>query len=183
MPFGATVAGDVFQRKLDQCFGHLKNVIVIADDIMVVGKQPNLRDHDTALTNLLNTARECNVCLNYDKLQYKQMEVDFFGKTCTTDGRKPSQSKVKAIQEMPPPQSKKQVQSFIGMVNYLSKFSAQLSELAEPIHELSKERVPFNWGPEHEEAFHLIKKEVTAAPIIAYYNPNKPTILQMDASC
>ena len=79
MPFGATVTGDIFQRKLDQCFGHLKNVIVIADDIMVVGKQPNHRDHDTALTNLLNTARECNICLNYDKLQYKQTEVDFFG--------------------------------------------------------------------------------------------------------
>ena len=124
MPFGATVVGDVFQRKLDQCFGHLQNVIVIADDIMIVGKQPNHKDHDTALTNLLNTARVCNVCLSYDKLQYKHTEVDFFGETYTVDGQKPSQSKVKAIQEMPPPQCKKQVQSLIGMVNYLSKFSA-----------------------------------------------------------
>ena len=183
MPFGATVAGDVFQRKLDQCFGHLENVIMIADDIMVVGKQPNHRDHDMALTQLLKTARECNVCLNYDKLQYKRTEVDFFGKTYTIDGQKPSQSKVKVIQEMPPPQSKKQVQSFIVMINYLSKFSAHLSELAEPICELAKERVPFNWGPEHDEAFSLIKKEVTAAPILAYYNPKKPTVLQTDASC
>ena len=39
MPFGVTVAGDVFQYKLDQCFGHIKNVIVIADDIMIVGKK------------------------------------------------------------------------------------------------------------------------------------------------
>ena len=69
------------------------------------------------------------------------------------------------------------------MVNYLSKFSARLSELAEPIRELSKEKVPFNWGPEHDEAFCSIKKEVTAAPILAYYNPNKPTVLQMDTSC
>ena len=68
------------------------------------------------------------------------------------------------------------------MVNYLSKFSARVSELAECICELSKERVPFNWGLECEEAFHLIKKEVTAAPILAYYNPNKPTVLQTDAS-
>ena len=90
MPFGATVMGYVFQRKLYQCFSHLKNVIVIADDIMVVGKQPNCRDHDTALTNLLNTARKCNIHLNYDKLQHKQTEVDFFGETYTTDGRKPS---------------------------------------------------------------------------------------------
>ena len=53
MPFQATVAGDVFQCKLDQSFGQIKNVIVIADDIMVVGKQHNHRDHDQALTTLL----------------------------------------------------------------------------------------------------------------------------------
>ena len=156
---------------------------MIADDIMIVGKQPNYKDHDIALTNQLNTARVCNVCLNYDKLQYKQTEVDFFGKMYTVDGQKPSQSKVKAKQEMPPPQCKKQVQSLIGMVNYLSKFSAWLSELAKPICKLSKEKLPFNWGPEHDEAFQLIKKEIMASPILAYYNPNKPTILQTDASC
>ena len=48
---------------------------------------------------------------------------------------------------------------------------------------MSKEKVPFNWGPEHDEAFQLIKKEITTAPILAYYNPNKPTILQTNASC
>ena len=71
MLFGATIASNVFQRNLDQCFGHLQNIIVIADDIMVVGKQPNHKDHDVALTELLNTARECYVHLNYNKLQYK----------------------------------------------------------------------------------------------------------------
>ena len=129
---------------------------MIVDDIMVVAKQPSHKDHNVALTKLLNTARECNVHLNYDKLQYKQKEVDFFGETYTEDRWKPSQSKVKAIQEMPSPQCKKQVQSFIGMVNDLSKFSAWLSELAKPIQELSKEKVPFNWGPEHDAAFCLI---------------------------
>ena len=109
MPFGITVAGDVFQRKLDQYFGQIEQVIVIADDIMVVGNQPNHRDHDVALTNLLETARKSNIHLNYDKLAYKKTEVDFFGKTYTTDGCKPAQSKVSAISEMPPPTSMKQV--------------------------------------------------------------------------
>ena len=59
------------------------------------------------------------------------------------------------------------------MINYLSKFSVQLSELAKPIRELSKEKVPFNWGPEHDIAFQLIKKEIMATLILAYYNPNK----------
>ena len=133
MPFGATVTGDVFQCKLDQCFGHIPNVIVIADDIMVVEKMQNHRDHDQALTTLLQIAKGCNVGLNYEKLQYKQTEIEFFGETYTVNGCKPAQSKGKAIVEMPPPSCKKQVQSFKGMVNYLSKFSAHLSELAEPI--------------------------------------------------
>ena len=99
------------------------------------------------------------------------------------EGCKPAQSKIKSIQEMPAPQCKKQVQSFIGMVNYISKFSARLSELTEPIRDLCKEKVPFNWGPEHDGAFQLIKKEITSAPILACYNPKKPTVLQTDASC
>ena len=39
MPFGISVAGDVLQRKLDECFGHIKNLTIIADDIMVIGKK------------------------------------------------------------------------------------------------------------------------------------------------
>ena len=182
MPFGATVAGDVFQCKLDQCFRHLKNVIVIADDIVIVSRQANHKDHDQALTTLLDTARIYNMPLNYDKLQCKQTEVEFFGETYTTDGHKPAQSIVKAIQEMPPQTCRKQVLSFIGMVNYLSKFSAQLSELAESIRELCKEKVPFNWGPEHEDAFRLVKREIASTPILSYYNPKKHTVLQTDAS-
>ena len=123
MPLGVTVARDVFQHKLDQCFGHIKNVIVIADDIMIVGKKHNHSDHDQALTILLYTAKSCNVQLNYEKLQYKKDEVNFFGKMYTTSGCKPAQSKVSAITAMPAPTSKKQVQSFIAMINYLSKFS------------------------------------------------------------
>ena len=86
---------------------------------------------------------------------------------------KPAQTKVSAITPMPEPSHKKQVQSFIGMDNYLSTFSTRLSELAKPIRELSKDKVLFNWGPEHQEAFISIKKEITSALILAYYNPPK----------
>ena len=158
MPFGATVAGDVFQCKLDQCFGHIPNVIVIDDDIMVDGKMQNHRDHNQTLTTLLQTARECNVKLNYEKLQYKQTDVEFLGETYTVDGCKPGQRKVKAIVDMPLPNCKRQVQSFIRMVNYLSKFVACLLELAESIWEFPRRRFQFNWGPEHEDVFQAGKE-------------------------
>ena len=96
-PFGATVASDVFQCKLEECFGKMKQVIIIADNIMIAGYKPDHSDHDQAFTNLLQIARKCNVKLNYDKLQYKQEEVEFFGETCTTSSCKPAKSKVSTI--------------------------------------------------------------------------------------
>ena len=73
MPFGATVAADVFQCKFDQCFGMIKQVIVIADDIMIVGKQQNQRGHDLSLTTLLDTERKCNV--HFDKQASSKQSV------------------------------------------------------------------------------------------------------------
>ena len=49
------------------------------------------------------------------------------------------------------------------MINYLSRLFLRLSELAEPIRELSKDKVPFNWGPEHQQAFTQMKKEIASA--------------------
>ena len=68
------------------------------------------------------------------------------------------------------------------MINYLAKVSPRLSEIAEQIRELEKDKVPFNWGPEHQEAFSSLKKEIASAFMLAYYNPEKQNTLQMDTS-
>ena len=83
---------------------------------------------------------------------------------------------------MPELSCKKEVQSFIGIINYLPNFSTRLSKLSKPIRKLSKDRVLFNWGPEHCEAFNMIKKEIAKAPILVDYDPNKEMVLQTDAS-
>ena len=176
MPFRATVAQDVFQCKLEECFGHLKNVIVIADDIMIVGKKPSHSDHDQALTTLLETAGKCNVKLTVRSCNIRSKKW-IFGETYTTSSHKPDKNKVTVITNIPAPTDKKQVQSFIGMINYLSKFSARLSEIAEPIQELAKDKVSFNWGPKHQSAFTQMKQEIVSAPILAYYNLKKQTVL------
>ena len=90
---------------------------------MVVGYKPDHSDYDQTFTSPLQTAKKCNIKLNFDKLQYKQNEVDFFGETYTTSGCRPARSKVSVITAMPSPTNKKQAQSFMGMINYLSKFS------------------------------------------------------------
>ena len=68
------------------------------------------------------------------------------------------------------------------MVNYLSKFTPRLSELAECLRQLIRVNVPFQWEPEHTEAFTSIKQEIIQAPVLKYYDPKKPTVLQTDAS-
>ena len=78
---------------------------------------------------------------------------------------------------MPAPTCKKQVLSYIGMINYLSKISPRFSELVELIRELSKDKVPFNWGSEQPKAFKQIKKEIARVPVLAYYNPRKQPVL------
>ena len=59
-------------------FGKIEQVIIIADAIMIFGYKLDHSDHDQAFTTLLQTAQKCNVKLNYDKLQYKEDEVEIF---------------------------------------------------------------------------------------------------------
>ena len=98
--------------------------------------------------------------MNFDKIQYKQQEVEFSGKTYMTQGCKPTNAKVKAITEMPKPTTLKDLQTFPGMVQYLSKFSPRIVEIAEPLRDLMKKHAPYAWGPEHNQAFDNIKREI-----------------------
>ena len=100
----------------------------------------------------------------------------------TTTGCKPTNAKIKAITEMPKSACLKDLQTFLGMVQYLSKFSPRIAELSEPLHDLTKKHAPYVWGPEHSQAFDDIKKEIVQAPILKYYDPRKEIALQIHAS-
>ena len=61
---------------------------------------------------------------------------------------------------MPKPTTLKDLQTFLGMVQYLSKFSPRIAEIAELLRDLTKKHAPYAWGPEHNHAFDSIKKEI-----------------------
>ena len=82
MTFGAIIAGDVFQRRFDTIFCNLDNVMIIADDTMVIGHQEDEWDHDITFTKFLETAKKNYIKLNYNKIQYKQKDIEFLVK-CT----------------------------------------------------------------------------------------------------
>ena len=123
-----------------------------------------------------------NIKPNFNKIQYKQKEVEFFSETYTTLGCKSSDAKVKAIMEMPKPATLKDLQTFLEMIQFLSKFSPRIAEIAEPLRDLMKKHAPYAWGPEHNQAFDNIKKEIVKTPILRYYDLKKETVLQTDAS-
>ena len=66
--------------------------------------------------------------------------------------------------------------------NFLSKYSPRLAELCDDLHQLTCKGITFNWGLEHTEAFSALKEELTSAPVLWYYDPKKPLVLQVDVS-
>lgn len=186
LPFGVSVAPEVYQRKQHELLTGLDGVEPIADDILIVGCGDSdgeaIRDHDTKLLALMERCRAVRLRLSLKKLQFKVKEVRFHGHVLSAEGLRPDPEKVRAVQAMPPPVDVKGVQRFIGFITYLSKFMPRLSEVCEPLRRLLDKDVPWHWLPTHDAAVAEIKRLVSAAPVLKYYDVNKPVTVQSDAS-
>ena len=134
LPFGINLAPEVFESKLQEKLNGLPGAEVIRDDILVMGYGKNdeeaNQNHDENLLRLLNRARKANLRLNSSKMKLRKSELRFIGHVMTKNGLKPDPDKVKAVEERPKPQSKKELSSLLGFVNYLSKFLPGLSDVA-----------------------------------------------------
>lgn len=173
LPFGLTCSGDVFQEKMDMVFGRLEGLSGIADDTFVYGTGE--AQHDQHILTVLDTARENNVRFNPDKFQFKVKEASFFGLTWTPDGFRPGETKIKAIRDMPSPKNLTELQCFLGMINYLNRFSPILAQVSEPVRQLIKKDVPFVWQPEHQRAFQNLKQAITEVPVLAITTQKRRT--------
>ena len=135
----------MFQKHLDSALGDLKGVTGIADDTFVY--RGTEEEHDANMVNLVIRSRERGIKFTKDKVQFKFQEVSFFGHKWTRHGIKLDGSKISAIQKMTPPENRKDLQSFSGLGNYLSRYSGQLASLTAPLRALIKKA--YVWGPEH----------------------------------
>ena len=155
----------------------LDGVHVIADDILVVGKGKNeeeaLIDHDSNVEKLFQRLSEKNIKLNKDKIQFRQKEVQYMGHTLSNEGLKIDKSKIEAITRISPPNNVKELKMFMGVINYVSKFIPKISEETKCLRELEKKNVCWTWGPEQQAEFDAVKKLVTQAPVLKYFDPEK----------
>ena len=90
--------------------------------------------------------------------------------------------KAKAVQDMPKPEDVEHIQKIKGFVNYLAKFLPGLADVMEPLRRLTRRDTEWQWTKEQEKSFEEVKKLVTAAPILSYYDPKEELVIQCDAS-
>ena len=125
MPFGLKMSQDVYQMQMDQITNRLPGVIAIQDDICVFGK--DTVEHDYNLPQLMQTAQGHGLVFNSSRCAIHKSQISFYGAIFTTQGMRPDPAKVQALQDLPAPQNPKQLQSFIGLINYLQPFLPNLA--------------------------------------------------------
>ena len=179
LPFGLACAQDIFQRMMDQILDRCEGVIGITDDIIIHGKDD--AEHDRRLHKFMKVAREHGLVLN-KKCEVKSNSVKFFGCVYDKHGAHPDPSKVSTIKEMPAPQNKREIQSFLGMVTYLSPFIPQLSSHTATLRGLLKTDVEYSWNATYQVAFDKLKSLVCEDTTLRYFNTKKPVTIQVDAS-
>ena len=186
LPFGTSVSSEIFQRRLHQALEGLPGIICVADDILVYGggetNEEAVADHDAKLEQLLQRCAERNIKLNKDKSVFRATDIPFLGHVITSKGLEPDPKKVADVIDMPAPSDVQGVQRLVGFVNYLSKFLPSLSDILEPIRQLMKPEIAWEWSSEQANALQRIKQMVSEAPLLAYYDPKEELTIQCDAS-
>ena len=83
---------------------------------------------------------------------------------------------------MPPPNDKKELQTLLGMITYLAKFTPQLSEITKPMRDLLKENIEFILDTPQQTALRKVKDAFTSQPILTFFDPHKEITQEVDAS-
>ena len=95
LPFGISVAAEIFQKKLNQVIGDLPGVLCVPDDILIYGVGETtveaVKDHDKKMLSLLKTCEEAGIRLNKEKIQLHHKSIPFLGHLITDEGLPPFQ--------------------------------------------------------------------------------------------
>lgn len=180
LPFGIKSASEVFQQKNCETFGDIQGVHIIADDMIIAASSD--QEHDDILNKVMERAKEANVKFNRDKIQFKVNTVKYMGHIITPDGQRPDDAKVKAINDMPPPEDKQGLQRLLGMTKYLAQYIPNEASLTAPLRQLLRKDAMWQWSPHHSAALKSLKATLTQAPVLRFYDHKKPLMIQADSS-
>ena len=144
------------------------------DDVLIAGR--DRKHHDEILEKVVRKDTKWNLKLNFEKCQIRKTSVKYVGHVVTSEGLKIDPDKV------PRPESKEDIQRFLGFVQYIAKFIPGLSEVDGPLCELARKDAEFVWEELQQKSFQKLKDMCCDAPILVYYDVKKPVTIQCDAS-
>ena len=143
--FGLRNSGATFQRMMNSIFGHLPNVVVYIDDMLIFSE--DIHQHEQHLRQVLSLLQQNGLIVRQDKCVFAAPVVEFLGHEISGDGIRPLSSKVKAIQDYPTPTTIKELQTFLGMVNYYHRFLPMAaSKMASLYNVLAKKNLKAYYG-------------------------------------
>jgi len=184
LPMGLKDAGAVFQKVIEECVGGIPGVFPYMDDVLIAAK--NQEEHDRILPIVLGRLDAFDFRLNLAKLELSVTTTGFLGHViaATDEGTviSPDPKNSKAISSATTPTDVTAVQRFLGMVNYYKDFIHHMSDLAEPLRNLTRKGVEFEWTNACQTSFDALKSQIASPQVLAVFNPNCETILTTDAS-
>ena len=182
LPFGVVNGPASFQRLMEKVLGSLigKVCYVYLDDIVCFSE--NIPQHAHDLKLVLQALQEAGLTVNIDKCCFARTEMKYLGHIVSADGLKMDPEKIESIFNFPVPQNVKQLERFIGMVLWYSKFIPDFSTIAEPLNQLRRKKEPWKWTDECMMAFTQLKSVLTEEPILVYPDLDQPFSVHTDAS-
>ena len=181
MGFGLCNAPATFQRAVQLVLRGLtwRDVLAYLDDIIVVGS--NFDHHLANLEKVFIRFRQHNLKLKPRKCVLLQTKVKFLGKIVSEEGVAVNPDNVTAVKTWPIPRNTKEVETFLGFVNYHRDHIKDYAKMSSCLYKLTGKNA-FIWNPEHQEAFQQLQHALITAPVLAYPTPDDPFILDTDAS-
>ena len=141
-------------------------LICYMDNILIHSE--NLTEHRRVTREVLATLRRHKLFLKPEKCKFDQKEIDYLGLVISRRHIGMDPVKVQGIAEWPVPGKLKEVQSFLGFVNFYRRFIKGFSDIAQPLHALTRKSQTWVWGPTHQHAFKTLKTAVTSAPVLTF---------------
>jgi len=182
MPFGLCNAPATFQNYINHALHDVLDVYATAylDDILIYSD--NRGDHTRHVKDVLQRLIDFGLTADINKSDFFTKKTKYLGLIISTEGIQMDPTKIKTIVDWKDPSRLKELQQFLGFANFYRRFIQGFSTITMPLTRLMRKEVAWSWGADQKKAFAALKKAFTTAPILAYYDYNRRTIVETDAS-
>jgi hypothetical protein len=155
-------------------------VIVYIDDILIYTE--TLEEHRKVVRRVLQILEKNHLYLKAEKCEFEKEKVEYLGLIISHGRIEMDPVKVEGVSKWPEPTIVKEVQSYIGFVNFYRRFIQDFADIARPLHDLTRKDTPWTWKQEHRTAFEALKQKVTSSPILIFPDDHKPYKVEADSS-